>query len=149
VLRPGGRLGLNVQDPSKPHQSRVLLGKAIERAGFSERRSESHRVLGAIDEDLKALFTKAGFIDYRSDLRALIDLHDDVDSVLRWSEASAFGNFLDQFSPSERDQIRQAFTALLEPHRVPDGLRLERYLRFVFARKPDAPSNGSTWLSSS
>jgi arsenite methyltransferase len=116
VLRPGGRLGLNIQDPSKPHESRVLLRRAIEQAGFA---------------------------DYRSDLRSLVDLHNDVDSVLKWSEASAFGNFLDRFSQSERDRIRVAFADLLEAKRIPEGLRLERYLRFAFARKPEAPNTGS------
>ncbi|WFU78160.1 methyltransferase domain-containing protein [Bradyrhizobium sp. CIAT3101] len=136
VLKPGGRLGLNIQDPSKPHQSRVLLREAIELAGFVERNGEAHRVLGATDEQLKALFTEAGFIDHRSDLRSLVDLHIDVDSILGWSEASAFGNFLEGFSPAEREAIRQSFAGLVEAKRTPDGLRLERYLRFAFAQKP-------------
>ncbi len=136
VLKPGGRLGLNVQDPSKPHQSRALLREAIELAGFTERSGESFRVLGATDEELKALFTGAGFTDYRSDLRSLVDLHDDIDSILGWSEASAFGNFLQGFSPAEREAVRLAFGKLVEARRTPEGLRLERYLRFAFARKP-------------
>ena len=60
VLRPGGRIGLNVQDPTKPHESRTLLRQAIEQAGFGERSSEAHRVLGATDDELKALFAEAG-----------------------------------------------------------------------------------------
>ncbi|PPQ16113.1 methyltransferase [Bradyrhizobium sp. AC87j1] len=140
VLKPGGRLGLNVQDPSKPHQSRTLLRQAIELAGFAERSGESYRVLGATDEELKALFAGAGFVDYRSDLRSLVDLHDGVDSVLGWSEASAFGNFLEGFSPAERDAVRRTFARLVEARRTPEGLRLERYLRFAFTRKPASAS---------
>ena len=45
----------------------------------------------------------------------------------------------DGFSKSERDQICEAFTGLVETKRAPEGLRLERYLRFAFARK--TPSN--------
>lgn len=85
VLKPGGRIGLNVQDPTKPHESRTLLRQAIEQAGFAERSSEAHRVLGATDEELKMLFVEAGLVDYRSDLRSLVDLHDDVSSALGWS----------------------------------------------------------------
>jgi arsenite methyltransferase len=88
---------------------------------------------------LKALFTTAGFVDYHSDLRSLVDVHADADALLKWSESSAFGNFLDGFSKLERDQIREAFAGLVEAKRTPEGLRLERYLRFAFARK--APSN--------
>ncbi|MBC9876553.1 methyltransferase domain-containing protein [Bradyrhizobium sp. INPA01-394B] len=136
VLKPGGRIGLNVQDPTKPHESRTLLRQAIEQAGFGERSGESLRVLGATDEELRALFAETGFVDYRSDLRSLADLHGDVKSVLEWSEASAFGNFLGGFSSAERAAIDTAFAALVEARRTPEGLRLARYLRFAFARKP-------------
>ncbi len=141
VLKPGGRLALNVQDPSRPHQSRLLLRSAIVQASLDDRHHDSSPVLGVTDEELKALFTAAGFIDYRSDLRSLIDVHSDADSLLRWSEASAFGNFLDGFSKSERDQVLTVFAHLVEAKRTPEGLRLERYLRFAFARK--APSLNS------
>lgn len=138
VLKPGGRVGLNVQDPTKPHESRTLLRQAIEQAGFGERSGESHPVLGATDVELKALFAETVFVDYRSDLRSLVDLHGDVSSVLGWSEASAFGNFLGDFSPEDREAIDAAFAALVEAKRTPEGLRLERYLRFAFARKPES-----------
>jgi arsenite methyltransferase len=141
VLKPGGRLGLNVQDSSRPHQSRQLLRAAIAQAGLGDVRQDSNPVLGVTDDELKALFSAAGFVDYRSDLRSLIDLHRDAESVLRWSEASAFGNFLGAFSKSERDLVRTAFAELVEANRIPEGLRLERYLRFAFARK--APSSNS------
>jgi arsenite methyltransferase len=141
VLKPGGRLGLNVQDSSRPHQSRQLLRAAIVQAGLGDAHRDSNPVLGVTDDELRVLFASAGFIDYRSDLRSLIDLHRDAESVLRWSEASAFGNFLDGFSGAERDHVRTAFAELVEAHRIPEGLRLERYLRFAFARK--APSSNS------
>jgi arsenite methyltransferase len=141
VLTPGGRLGLNVQDPSKPHESRALLRKAIRQVGLGDRRAGSHPVLGVSDDELRRLLSEAGFTEYRGDLRSLVEIHRDADSLIRWSEASAFGNFLDGFFETERELVRLAFTDLLETKRVPDGLRLERYLRFAFARKPHAPSN--------
>jgi arsenite methyltransferase len=83
VLKPGGRLGLNVQDPSKPHESRTLLRKAIQQVGLGDRHAESHPVLGVSDDELKELFAEARFIDYRSDLRSLVDAHRDADSLLK------------------------------------------------------------------
>ena len=136
VLKPGGRLGLNVQDPSRPHESRTLLRQAIQQAGLAEHQGESHPILGLSDAELQQLFAEADFIEYRSDLRSLVEVHRGADSLLRWSEASAFGNFLDGFSEREREAVRLAFTDLLETKRVHEGLRLERYLRFAFARKP-------------
>jgi arsenite methyltransferase len=140
VLKPGGRLGLNVQDPTKPHESRVLLREAIAQAGLADRHHETNPVLGATNEQLKELFAAAGFIDYRSDLRSLVDIHADANALLKWSEASAFGNFLDGFSKSESDQVRAAFARLVEAKRTPEGLRLNRYLRFAFARKAPSPT---------
>jgi arsenite methyltransferase len=147
VLKPGGRIGLNVQDPSKPHESRVFLRAAIVQSGLGDRHHESNPVLGVTDEQLKELFTTAGFIDYRSDLRSLVDVHVDADSLLRWSEASAFGNFLDGFAKSESDRVRIAFARLVEAKRNPEGLRLERYLRFAFARKAPSPTNARGFQS--
>ena len=141
VLKPGGRLGLNVQDPSKPHESRALLRNAIQQVGLGDHHAESHPVLGVGDDELNRLLSESGFTEYRSDLRSLVEVHRDADSLIRWSEASAFGNFLDGFTETERAAVRLAYTDLLETKRVPDGLRLERYLRFAFARKPQAPSN--------
>lgn len=143
VLKPGGRLGLNIQDPTKPHESRVLLREAIVKAGLSDRHHESNPVLGATSEQLKELFTAAGFVDYRSDLRSLVDIHPDANSLLKWSEASAFGNFLDGFSKTESEQVRTAFAGIVETKRIPEGLRLERYLRFAFARKPLSLTNSN------
>ncbi|UGY17380.1 hypothetical protein [Bradyrhizobium septentrionale] len=84
------------------------------------------------------MFVAGGFTDYRSELRALTDVHADANSLLRWSEASAFGNFLEAFSPAEREQVRSAFARLVETKRTPEGLTLERYLRFAFAHKAPA-----------
>lgn len=118
MLKPGGRLGLNVQDPSKPHQSRASLPKAIQQVGLGDRHTESHPVFGVSDDELKTLFAEAGVIEYRSDLRSLVDDDRDADSLLKWSEASAFGNFLDGFSETERNMVRRAFTDLIEAKRV-------------------------------
>jgi arsenite methyltransferase len=138
VLKPAGRLGLNVQDPSRPHQSRLFLRKAIAEAGLADHRHDSNPVLGSTDDELRSLFAANGYVDYRSELRALVDVHDDVNSLLRWSEASAFGNFLEAFSPTEREQVRRSFARLIEARRTPEGLTLERYLRFAFVRKTPA-----------
>jgi ubiquinone/menaquinone biosynthesis C-methylase UbiE len=135
VLKPGGKLGLNVQDPTRPHESRVLLREAIEQAGLIHRNDQSSPILGATDEQLRELFSAAGFVNYHSELRVLVDVHSDATSLLQWSEASAFGNFLDGFTQSERDEVQANFVRLVETRRTPVGLSLERYLRFAFARK--------------
>jgi ubiquinone/menaquinone biosynthesis C-methylase UbiE len=134
VLRPGGRLGLTIQDPTAPHESRVLLSKAITNAGLNVTRIASQ---GVTDETLRALFEAAGFVDYHSNLQTLVETHDSADQLIRWSESSAFGNFLDGFSDTDRKRIGTAFAELVEANRTPEGLRLSRYLRYAVARKPE------------
>jgi arsenite methyltransferase len=139
VLRPGGRIGLTVQDPTAPHESRVLLRLAIAQAGLDTQRLHSHGVHAVTDGELGELFKTAGFIAYRSELRTLVETHGSVDELLGWSASSAFGNFLDGFTYAERKRIRDAFIELVEAKRTAEGLRLARYLRYAFARKPDQP----------
>ncbi|UFZ05110.1 methyltransferase domain-containing protein [Bradyrhizobium ontarionense] len=137
VLRPSGRIGLTIQDPTAPHESRILLRRAITEAGLDAERLSAHGVYAATDAELRALFDHTGFVGYQSELRTLVETHGNVDELLGWSESSAFGNFLDGFSYAEGKRIRAAFTGLVEAHRTPEGLRLARYLRYAFARKPE------------
>ncbi|GLH80033.1 hypothetical protein SSBR45G_49420 [Bradyrhizobium sp. SSBR45G] len=137
ALRPGGRIGLTIQDPTAPHESRVLLRRAVAEAGLDPERLSAHGVHAATEDELRALFEQAGFTGYHSELRTLVETHGSADELLGWSESSAFGNFLDGFSYAEGKKIRAAFAELVEAHRTPQGLRLARYLRYAFARKPD------------
>lgn len=136
VLKPGGRIGLNTKDPTKPHEIRGFLQAALADIGLPDRRREAQG--GSDGATLQALLEGAGFRVGASDLHTIVDFHDDVDALLTWSESSAFGNFLSGFSLEERGRIRTALAARLESRRTPDGLRLERYLRFATAVKPAA-----------
>jgi ubiquinone/menaquinone biosynthesis C-methylase UbiE len=134
VLKPGGRIGLNTQDPTKPHQTRMFVRSALARAGIEADGVTPH--LGIEGRELEALVTEAGFVDYRGELRTLTDFHRDAESLLRWSASSAFGNFLCGLSAAEHDRVRTALATLIEVNRTPEGIRLERYLHFATARKP-------------
>lgn len=141
VLKPGGRLALNTQDPSRPHQSRVLLRAAISAAGLDDRHDERNAILGSTNDQLQTLFERAGFIEYDSDVRSFVDVFGDAAALFQWSDASAFGNFLDLLSTPERDHVHATFAHLVESRRTPRGLELERYLRFSFGRKPHSETS--------
>jgi SAM-dependent methyltransferase len=135
VLKAGGRIGLNTQDPSKPHQSRLLVRAALVRAGV---RTDGavHPSLGVDGETLEALVTAADFNGYRGELRTLVDFHADAETLIRWSASSSFGNFLIGLSDTEQGQVRATLAELLEEKRTPKGIRVERYLHFATAQKP-------------
>jgi arsenite methyltransferase len=134
VLKPGGRIGLNTQDPTKPHQTRVFVRSALARAGIEANGAVPH--LGVAGQELEALVTEAGFVDYQGELRTLVDFHRDAETLLRWSASSAFGNFLYGLSAAEHDRVSTALATLIEVNRTPKGIRLERYLHFATARRP-------------
>ena len=135
VLKAGGRVGLNTQDPSKPHESRLLVRSALAKAGLNVD-GTAHPNLGIDGKVLEGLFAAAGFTGYHGNLHTLVDFHADADTLIRWSASSAFGNFLPGFSEAERDRVRAVLTGLIEANRTPAGIRVERYLHFATARKP-------------
>jgi ubiquinone/menaquinone biosynthesis C-methylase UbiE len=135
VLKPGGRVGVNTQDPAKPHQSRQFVRSALAQAGI-ESAAIAHPNLGIDGAALEAVFAQAGYVGYQSRLHTIVDFHSDVETLLRWSASSSFGNFLAGLSGGQRDRVRSLLADLIEVNRTPQGIRLERYLHFATARKP-------------
>jgi SAM-dependent methyltransferase len=137
VLKDGGRVGVNTQDPSKPHQSRQFVRSALSLAGL-ESAAITHPNLGIDGPALEAAFAAAGFVDYQGKLHTIVDFHPDVETLLRWSASSSFGNFLAGLSEAQRNRVRVLLADLIEVNRTPEGIRLERYLHFATAWKPPA-----------
>jgi arsenite methyltransferase len=134
VLRGGGRVGLNTQDPAKPHESRVFVRSALACAGV-QIGNEAHPNLGIDGKALEAIFAETGFIGYRGELHTIVDFHPDAERLIRWSASSAFGNFLSSLSEAEKEGVRASLADLIEVNRTPKGIRLERYLHFATAHK--------------
>jgi SAM-dependent methyltransferase len=133
VLKAGGRVGLNCQDTDHPHEAYHFLRCAMTESGM---RLDGH-VPGLSGHELEALVTAAGFVAYTTQLRTCASFYRDADALLASISSSAFGNFLVNVSEAGRGRIRDALDQVLEPKRVgPEGIRLERYVRFMTARKP-------------
>jgi arsenite methyltransferase len=136
VLKPGGRLGLNTQDPDHPHEFRHFVSRAIADAGLTVEHLSLQPALGIRAAGLEILAKAAGFNAFRSELKTLVDLHDDTDSLVAWARSSSFGNFLAVVAPAEQELFRRSLGHLLEARHTSRGIRLERYLVFATARKP-------------
>jgi arsenite methyltransferase len=136
VLKPGGRLGLNSQDPDHPHQLKQAVAEALDAARIDIPVAEASPSLGIRGADLAALIAGAGFHDYRGGLKTLVDLAPDVDHIVAWSTSSSFGNFLNGIDAAERQRIETELNRILEARRTPEGIRLERYLVFATAHRP-------------
>jgi hypothetical protein len=75
--------------------------------------------------------------EHTIECRTFVDVFPNVDALIDWSSSSAFGNFLVGVTAADRAAVRQALARLLAPRAAPAGIRLERYLLFATARKPD------------
>ncbi|MDQ8024344.1 MAG: methyltransferase domain-containing protein [Moraxellaceae bacterium] len=137
VLKPGGRLGLNSGDAERPHQSAQLLKEAAQDAGIPAARQPDGRNLGAVSNaELQSLLTAAGFVDYQGDTRTIVDDVPDAADLLAWSRSSSFGNAQVSFHGDEQARFVAAVNRRLETFRSAEGIRLERYLIFATARRP-------------
>jgi arsenite methyltransferase len=135
VLKPGGRVGLNSQDSSKPHEVRLLIGEAAEATvGIGYQRADP--TLGVDAIALGKLMTGAGFVEYDGRRHTLKDTFADVPAIIEWMASSSFGNFMTDVTPEGHAAMEARLKTLLEPKRTAEGYKLDRYLVFATARKP-------------
>jgi SAM-dependent methyltransferase len=135
ILKTDGRLGLNCRDADHPPETVHLVRRAATEAGVEVDRALDD--LGLSGHQLETLVTGAGFVEYATELRTFWNFFSDVDALLALRASSGFGNFLVNVSEVGRARIRDALDRLLESKRLAEGdVRLEIYLRFATARKP-------------
>ena len=144
VLKPGGRVGLNCQDPAQPHESRLLFQRALTEAGVQADYAIVHPSLGLSKNALRDLLAAAGFISAAIEMRSFADVFPDANAVIQRSSSSTFGNFLVGLSARDRAAFRKALPRVLESKTTCEGIRLRRYLLFAMARKPLKHSRSDT-----
>jgi arsenite methyltransferase len=137
VLKADGRLGLNCQDVTHPHESFQFVRRAMIEAGLEFDKTCWNISVGLSGKELEALVTGAGFLAYEGCSRTFINSYQDADDLLAYLNSGSFGNLFVNVSEGSRTHIRDALDRLLEPKRLAgEGIRLERYLIFATARKP-------------
>ena len=139
VLRSGGRIALNSADAARPHDSSLLLRRALDDAGLQHVGQpagvQNHRV----DADrLGGLLAQAGFDGIEVTPHTFTDQLQDVDELIAWSRSSSFGNWLSDLEPEQVARVRERLAGLLEPLRRGATIPLQRHLVFASARRPRA-----------
>ena len=113
-----------------------FIRQALVEAGLELDHHIAQASFGLAKNELEAMVIAAGFVSYSSELRTFVEVFSDVDALITWASSSSFGNFLVNVSEVNCARIRDALDRLLESKRLADeGIRLERYLTFVTARK--------------
>jgi arsenite methyltransferase len=108
VLRRRGDLGLTTRPPGERTlleqvRAEVLAEPPLDALGAVAERS----LFGIGPEQLRTLLLGAGFVDVRIEVRATENTFADAETVIRYSEASSFGNFLGHLPLDLRDRARE------------------------------------------
>jgi arsenite methyltransferase len=123
ILRPGGRLGISTGLKGHPNPVREAAAVVLARPPFAEHpRGEAadHRV--DLDE-MRRLLGDAGFKVALLETRLSARVFPTPDEVLRYAEASSFGNLFghlpDRLRQAARAAIGEALAALATPEGIP------------------------------
>lgn len=115
VLRPGGRLGLTTRPPGQRTLLQMVRLQVLGEPPFDQPVRPRDGVLFRVDPDqLRALLVQAGFTDIRIELRPAEQTFVDAEAIIRFSEASSFGNFLGHLPPELRAGAREEIRRRLQ-----------------------------------
>jgi arsenite methyltransferase len=122
VLKAGGRIGIGGGAKDQRSPLRGVLREVLAEPPFSSyprpRGDLSFRV---DDRELRELLEPAGFDVISIDLYDSPFVHVSAEAVVRFSEASSFGNLLAHLPQDLRPAARQAIVRALAPLAAPDG----------------------------
>ncbi len=123
LLRPGGRIGISTglkgfRTPFQEIAASVLADPSFARYP----RPYENLTFRVEPEELRALFESTGFAPTLLEVRDSEQRHPSPEALIRFSEASSFGNFLGhlppELKPRARAAIRQRLLAITTEHGI-------------------------------
>jgi SAM-dependent methyltransferase len=122
VLRPGGRIGIAGGAKEQRSPLRGILGRVLAEPPFDAWPRPRAELSSRVDQhELRTLLEGAGFAVKSIDLYDSPYVHASPEAVVRYSEASSFGNLLAHLPRELRPAAREALARELAPLAAPDG----------------------------
>jgi ubiquinone/menaquinone biosynthesis C-methylase UbiE len=120
VLKPGGRLGISSGAKGPRTRYQELISEVLARPPFNAYARPPDGLTHRVDEqEMRQLLAAAGFEAKSIDVRESVRGFASPQMLVRYSEASSFGNLLAhlpiEFRPSAREVIGRALAALAAP----------------------------------
>ena len=127
VLRRGGRIGISTRPPNASGGARHPIFEAMAQAMAEPPfdrypRPRASFVSQVEPEEMRALLEAAGFAPTLIEVRPSVRVHPSPEAVVRFSEASSFGNLLGHLPAELRPQARAAMAAKLAALMTPEGI---------------------------
>jgi ubiquinone/menaquinone biosynthesis C-methylase UbiE len=140
VLKPGGKVGITTgaKELNSVSVPRRVADRVLKREPFSaavrleENTQNKH---GLTTTELIQLLTGAGLKVKEVQVKAFRRTHTTARDVIRFSEASSFGNYLNHVPDSLRNRAKEEIAAELEKLKTGDGISLENHTIFAVAKK--------------
>jgi arsenite methyltransferase len=132
VLRPGGRLGIGGGAKEQRSRVRDAMSAVLARKPFADHPRPAGGIIHRVDEDeMRALFEAAGFEVKSIEVYVTTHVHASADAVVRYSEASSFGNLLAHLPAELRPAAREALVRELAALAAPDGAIVQEGRRMI------------------
>jgi SAM-dependent methyltransferase len=132
VLRPGGRIGIGGGTKEQDSQVRQVMSAVLARPRFAAYPRPSGGIVHRVDErQMRELLVAAGFEVRSIDLYDSPHVHASPDAVIRYSEASSFGNLLAHLPQELRPTARAALVREVASLAAPDGTIAQEGRRMI------------------
>jgi ubiquinone/menaquinone biosynthesis C-methylase UbiE len=140
VLRPGGWLGIGGGAKEQRSPLRGVMRQVLGQPPFAQYPRNAAELSTRVDGDeMRDLLVAAGFEVVSIDLYDSPFIHASAAAVVRFSEASSFGNLLAHLPTELRPAARAALVEALAPLAASDGSIAQGGRRMIaLARKPAA-----------
>lgn len=137
VLKTGGRLGISTTVKIQPRSSLQEVAAAVlSQPPFKDyKRLNAGLTYRVSEEEMRALLEQAGFVPVSIEVRYSVRMHATPEAVIRFSEASSFGNLLGHLPDALRPAARGAIADGLQAKMTPEGIREERRRLIAIARR--------------
>ncbi|MGD1060945.1 MAG: methyltransferase domain-containing protein [Methanomassiliicoccales archaeon] len=143
VLRPGGRIGIAAPSADSSSILKEIIMELLSRPPYAghARRTVSATAQGSAiirritKAGLETLLLRAGFGDLVVETKERRKFHQSAEELVRFYEASSFGNFL-RFMPDDlREDLKRDIIQELEKRRTADGIELTSQAIVAIAKK--------------
>jgi len=127
VLRRGGRIGISTRPPNASGGARLPMYEAMAQAmaepPFDRYPRPSASFVSQVEpEEMRRLLEAAGFTPTMIEVRPSVRVHRTPEAVVRFSEASSFGNLLGHLPAELRPEARAAMARKLAALMTPEGI---------------------------
>jgi ubiquinone/menaquinone biosynthesis C-methylase UbiE len=130
LLRRGGRIGISTGVKGHVWPVHRAMREVLSEPPFHEYPRRREGLTFRVDaEEMRALFETTGFVPTLIEVRPTEQMHNSAEAVIRFSEASSFGNAFghlpEMLKPLAREAVKRRLEAMIPPQGlVQQGSRL-------------------------